>query len=151
MPTQTHDEVVASRLEKLGFGRASGEVRVLAQKKRKMAVAYEHYRFVRQEKIDAFNAKLKVQTGRNMESMAYMEYQVLAFTPVGNYENVPPDEVLAQMETAVERKCFDSFEVAHIRQVKDPILFGCIAGCPDRFFIGQWDTDVKIEDILLPN
>lgn len=45
-------------------------------------------------------------------------------------------------------KCFDSFSVAHIAEVKDPILFGEIAECTDKFFIAQWDEDVKIEDIL---
>ena len=27
-------------------------------------------------------------------------------------------------------------------------LFGVVTGCDDRFFIAQWDDDVKIEDIL---
>jgi hypothetical protein len=47
--------------------------------------------------------------------------------------------------------CFDSFEIAKIqwkREIKDPILFGRIDGCPDRFYVSQWDDDVRIEDIL---
>lgn len=54
-------------------------------------------------------------------------------------------------EKAQKLKCFDTFEIAKIEAVeerKDPIVFGCITGCPDKFFIAQWDDDVKIEDIL---
>lgn len=131
------------RLERLGLTRASAQVKELSIRKRKMAIAYEHYRFVRQEKIDAFNAKLR---GKN-----HFDYKRLDFTPLADYGQVPPDSVLEALEVAQNRKCFDSFEVAHIVTVKDPILFGRVAQCPDRFFIEQWDNDVKIEDILAPN
>ncbi len=76
---------------------------------------------------------------------------MLRFTPVSEYEKTPPDSVLASMEAAVEKKCFDSFEVAHIERVKDPIIFGKIKGCADSFYIDQWDNDVTIEEILGPN
>jgi hypothetical protein len=49
---------------------------------------------------------------------------------------------------------FDTYEIAHIQSIverKDPILFGCITGCADKFFIAQWDDDVKIEDIINEN
>lgn len=129
------------KLEKLGFKKASEKIKRLAVKKRKMAIAYEHYRFVKQEKVDAFNQKLRKQ------GTSY-EYSSLAFTPVEDYTEVPPDHVLANLECAIERQCFDSFEIAHIIKVKDPILFGRITGCPDRFYIDQWDDDVSIQDIL---
>ena len=32
--------------------------------------------------------------------------------------------------------------------LKDPILVGRIQGCSDAFVIAQWDTDLKVEDIL---
>jgi hypothetical protein len=35
-----------------------------------------------------------------------------------------------------------------VKEVIDPIIFGKIDGCTDRFFIAQWDDDVKIEDIV---
>jgi hypothetical protein len=136
---------VIDRLEKLGFKAASSKVKELSIKKRKMAIAYEHYRFVRPEKIEAFNRKLEKESRRGSE------YKTLSFTPVESYSEVPPGHVLEKMEAAVDRKCFDQFEVAHIINVKDPILFGRIHGCPDRFFIDQWDDDVRIEDILKPN
>lgn len=59
--------------------------------------------------------------------------------------------VLDSLEVAMGRKCFDSFMVAHIIDVEDPILFGYINGCSDHFFIDQWDEDVKIQDILKDN
>lgn len=135
---------VINRLDRLGFKAAGTKVKELATRQRKMAIAYEHYRFVRPEKIDAFNDKL-LKKGSNAG------YQRLSFTSVELYQEVPPPHVLGEMEIAMDRKCFDSFEVAHIVNVKDPILFGRIEGCPDRFFIDQWDDDVKIEDILKPN
>lgn len=137
-------DVVIDRLEKLGFKAAGAKVKELSIKKLKMAIAYEHYRFVRPEKIQAFNEKLFRKGSIN-------GYQRLIFTPIREYAEVPPAHVLDKLEVAMERQCFDDFEVAHIVNVKDPILFGRVHGCPDRFFIDQWDDDVKIEDILKPN
>lgn len=146
MDTQTKDPAVVDRLEKLGFKKAGAKVKELAILQRKMAIAYEHYRYVRPEKIDAFNKKLYDKTRDKLG-----QYQRLSFTPVENYEEVPPTHVLDAMDVALGRNCFDSFEVAHIVNVKDPILFGRITSCQDRFFIDQWLDDVKIEDILTPN
>ena len=53
----------------------------------------------------------------------------------------------------VEGKSY-SDEIAKIQdivQTKDPIVFGCINKCADRFFIAQWDDDVSIEQILNDN
>lgn len=132
-------------LDKLGFKKASMHLVELSDKKRKLALAYEHFRFVRQEKIDAFNNKLMREKGYGMS------YKELSFTSIESYKEVPPEHVLTSLGAALEFKCFDSFEVAHIVEVKDPILFGRIKNCSDRFFIDQWDDDVKIEDILMPN
>lgn len=142
-----HAGKTLAMLEKLGFAKAAGTLKDLAERKRKLALAYEHYRFVRQEKIDAFNAKLKAKTMKG-KAPFNATWQTLDFTPIANYEHTPPMDVLQALETAQERKCFDSYEVAYIRNVKDPILFGRIDRCPDRFYIAQWDDDVKIEDIL---
>jgi len=139
------EPAVQDRLERLGFTAAGAKVKELSLRKRKMAIAYEHYRFVRPEKIAAFNEKLMRDTRKGGD------YKTLAFTPVGQYAEVPPANVLDSLETAQGRQCFDTFEVAHIINVKDPILFGRINGCSDRFFIDQWDDDVRIEDILKPN
>lgn len=144
--TQVHED----QLERLGFKKAATQVKTTRDRKRKLMLAYEHYRFVRQENIDKFNAELKKKTIKGKEPYS-ASWQTLDFTPVESYDKIPPADVLALMETAVERKCFDKYEVAYIRDVKDPLLFGRIEGCTDRFFIGQWDDDVKIEDILKDN
>ncbi len=151
MGTVKEQETIG-KLEKLGFKTASDKVKKLSEKSRKLAIAYEHFRFVRKEKIADFNQKLKEKT---MKRSNYREeYQQLSFTPTENYSEVPPDHVLKSLEDALEKKCFDSFEIAHIVdvvKVPDPILFGRIEGCTDRFFIDQWDDDVSIQDILKDN
>lgn len=135
----------AERLEALGFKKISEALKIAKERKRKLALAYEHYRFVRQEHVDRFNAALRKKTeGTN-------GYKWLSFTLIASYEKAPPEPVLLALEQAMERKCFDAYEVAHIVDVKDPILFGRITDCPDRFFIAEWDSDVSIKDLLKDN
>lgn len=139
---------VTTDLEKLGFTKAAANVKRLSDLQKKMMIAYEFYRFATQEQIDRFNKELKRETEKGFS------YDMLTFTSIQNYEEVPPTQVLEALAEAVGRQCFDSFEIAHIvkvTKVPDPILFGRIVGCPDRFYIAQWDEDVKIEDILSPN
>ena len=146
-----------TKLEKTGFKKATENLKQVTELKRKMTIAYEHFRYVKQEKIDAFNERLKQQTLKEQGKKGvdlYHNYDKLSFIPVGEYSEVPPTEVLDKMEQAQELKCFDTFEIAKIESVKeykDPIVFGRINGCPDRFFVAQWDDDVKIEDILKDN
>lgn len=135
-------------LEKLGFKAASEKIKRLAAKKRKLVIAYEHFRFVRKEKIEEFNKKLYAKRESDHK------YQQLGFTSIEHYLEVPPEYVFDAMIQAVEKNCFDGFEVASIVsivKVPDPILFGVITGCTDKFFIAQWNDDVKIEDILGAN
>lgn len=144
---------VIDRLQKLGLKSASDKLKKVAEKKRKLAIAYEHFRFVRQDKINAFNEKLKKNTEKR-NSSGYQQWQTLSFTPLENYGEVPPESVLDSLESAIGKNCFDSFEVAHIVtevKIPDPIIFGRINGCPDRFYIDAWDEDIKIEDILAAN
>lgn len=144
METKTMEKV--EQLESLGFRTAATALKEKVEAKRKMAIAYEHYRYVREEKIEEFQNQLRDKTHDR-----HGNYKTLSFASPGEYGQIPPDSVLDKMMEAKERKCFDSFEIAYIRQVNDPILFGRINGCSDRFFIDQWDEDVKIEDILMPN
>lgn len=141
----------AERLEALGFTGLSNKLTIAKQRKRKLALAYELYRFVRQEHVDRFNAELKKKTQKKGSNGWGSDYQTLAFTPIDRYDKCPPESVLASLETAQGHKIFDAFEVAHIVNVKDPIIFGRITGCPDRFFIDQWDNDVTIKDLLRDN
>lgn len=146
------------KLDQLGFKKAASDLNKAKELKRKMTIAYEHFRYVRPEKFDAYDEKLKRNTlkeeGRQGSSEYFHNYDKLAFIPIAEYPNVPPQAVLDKIESAQEQKCFDRFEVCKvesIREYKDPIIFGVIEGCPDRFFISQWDTDVRIEDILNEN
>lgn len=148
METQTAG-ITKERLAKLGF---KSLAETLERKKitaRKMALAYELYRFVRPEKIKAFNDALKTKT---LDKKTY-RYDVLVFTSLDVYEQIPPEPVLCALEEAIGCGIFDSFEIASIQSVAplpDPILFGRIEGCTDRFFIAQWDDDVKISDLIGP-
>lgn len=143
------DTISIERLQKLGLKTASDKLKEMREMNRKMVIAYEHFRYVRQEKIDAFNGKLKAETMKEDKAAYY--YKELGFTPLKEYSEIPPIQVLDAIENAQKLGCFDGFEVAQIKAItkqKDPIVFGRINGCPDRFFIAQWDDDVKIEDIL---
>lgn len=140
----------AELLEKVGFRTAAGRVSLLALRKRKLAIAYEHYRYVRPEKVAEFNKRLKAKTIKGKEPYD-AEWQTLAFQSIESYNEVPPLEVLTALAEAQDRNCFDSYEIAYIANVKDPILFARISECADRFFIAQWDDDVRIEDILAAN
>jgi len=134
-----------SRLEKLGFKQViekDNQVRTLT---RKLAIAYEHFRYVRKEKIDAFNRKLYKKTMKN----GY--YSQLAFQKVSETSMVPPPDVLTELEKAKKLNCFDEFEIGYIAKIKDPIMFGTINDCSTKFYIAQWDNDVRIEDILTEN
>ena len=146
------EKICLERLEKLGLKTASNKIKELKELRRKMSIAYEHFRFVTPEKINAFNEKLRKQTEK--KDQYYITYDKLNFISLSNYEEVPPIDVLDKIEQAQEIGCFDTFEIAKIESVKetkDPIVFGIVNNCPDKFFIAQWDNDIKIEDILNEN
>lgn len=138
---------IAEMLETLGFSEAAKRLKEMAARKRKLAIAYENYRVVRPVKIHEFIHRLKLETIKGKEPYN-ATWKTLDFYQIENYPNIPPDSVLETMAVAVGRQCFDSFEIAVIKDVKDPLLFGRINGCEDRFFIDQWDSDVSIKDIL---
>lgn len=143
---------IEDRLKQIGLLAASKRITDLKELKRKMAIAYEHFRYVRPEKIEKFNQKLREET--MIERGDTYQYKQLVFIELGQYTEVPPLNVLDDIEKAQNLNCFDSFEVAKIQdvvEVKDPIVFGRIKDCPDRFFVSQWDDDVKIEQILNEN
>ncbi len=146
------EKICTDRLDKIGLKTASSKIKELKELRRKMTIAYEHFRFVTPEKIIAFNDKLRKQTEKN--DKYYITYDRLNFISLSNYEEVPPIDILDKIEQAQEIGCFDTFEIAKIESVKetkDPIVFGIVNGCPDKFFVAQWMDDVKIEDILKEN
>ena len=99
--------------------------------------AVELYKYATGEDIDDFNRDIK-QQGRE-----------LAIIEIKDYDRLPPDEVLEALTKAKDQDLFDTFHIAYIRRVKDPILFGKIKAFKNLyFFIAQWGDDVKFEDIL---
>lgn len=141
-------------LEAAGFTAAATNAKVLVERAGRLAQAYEHYPYVSQEAIDKFNAKLKAtsltMTGKAGSNLRH-HYDTLTFTEVKEYPSAPPAEVLGAVKEAQDRKIFDTLEVAHVVSVneyKDPIVFGRIEGCGDRFFISQWGDDVSIEQLI---
>lgn len=136
-------------LKELGFSTASAKVDQQVKMKRQLMVAYEHFTFVTPQNVERFNKALAEKTRKNHNG--YSTYDKLVFIPVAQYAQIPPMDVLQKMKAAKELDCFDLFEVAKIETVEerpDPIIFGRVTGCEDRFFVAQWDNDVKIDDIL---
>jgi hypothetical protein len=132
-------------LDRLGFKVATKKLETA----QKLAIAYAKYGFIPQEKVDKFNEKLRAETLRG--DAGAREYKRLLFTPIDGYPKIPPQDALQRLEQAMNDNIFDTFEVATIQWIKeviDPIIFGRIEGCPDRFFVAQWDDDVRIEDIV---
>jgi hypothetical protein len=142
---ETFPETLPERLERLGFTQVTKKIDLA----KKLAIAYAKYGFVSEEKITLFNKRLKEET-LNEDARA-ASYKKLIFIDLKDYPEAPPVHVLNALENAVTDGIFDRFEIAKIdwiREVKDPIIFGRIKGCTDRFFIAQWDDDVRIEDII---
>lgn len=146
-------EVSVEQLEKAGMKQMAAILKRMKAQKAKMMIAYENYRYVRPEKFTQFNERLRKETEQKNQFGGY-SYDRLRFTPLDQYGKIPPVGVLAALEKANELSCFDRFVVADIESVverPDPIVFGIVEDCSDYFFVGQWDDDVKIEDILGQN
>lgn len=148
------EKVQVCDLRELGFEKAAGELEKKVELKRKMIIAYENYRFVTPEIFKRFNDELRERTIKRTGKKGvnqYDHYDKLVFKKVAEYKDAPPAEVLTEMRKAKAMGCFDTFEIGKIEatvEYKDPIVFGVINGCDDRFYIAQWDNDVKIEQIL---
>jgi len=69
-------------------------------------------------------------------------------TPIESYETVPPDSVLKVMSEHKSRNLFDSFTIASVNAVHDPLLLGRLRECDDRYFISQWGNDVALDDVI---
>lgn len=169
-PVPVRDEAAEKieRLRALGLTKAAavvdqeaGKIKEADALKQKLMIAYEFYRVITPEKIAEFNRILRKKTEKPMKSNGLgsvlgggTTYDRLVFVALKDYSKVPPDHVLESLETAKGRGCFDSFEVGVLETVEvrpDPLLIGRVRGSEDRFFLDQWDNDVRIEDILKEN
>jgi uncharacterized protein (DUF433 family) len=161
----------AKQAREAGFTAAAENLTKQAELARKLAIAYEHYRYVTREQIRAFVEALHARTVRrptmdealkqggplfraDLLPYASNVYDTLVFDRMEAYPGLPPADVLAAVKAAQERKIFDAFEVAHVQPVAtrivypDPIVFGLVEGCGDRFFIAEWGEDVKLADLI---
>lgn len=143
----------SAELLELGFSKVGNKLKDKEDLKRKLAIAFEHHRVVTPGVVERFQKQLRKKT-EAVDKYGRTSYDTLAFCKIAEYGEVPPVEVLGKVKEAMALKCFDYFEVAKVETVQvrpDPIIFGRIKGCDDRFFVAQWDNDVKIEDILMAN
>ncbi len=143
-----------AELKELGFDAAATQMSADKELARKLRIAFEHFRVVEPSHLDRFQSDLKTKTSRQDGSNQWGEitvYDKLVFTAISEYKAIPPKEALAELRKARELGCFDAFEVATIESVRvvpDPIIFGTITGSKNKYYVCQWDNDVKIEDIL---
>ena len=71
-----------------------------------------------------------------------------AETPIQAYPKIPPDHIIEKAVEARKRHCFDQLVIAEVLELKDPLLLGRIIGCETRYFLGQWDDDILLDDII---
>ena len=156
----------AAEAEAAGFTAAAETLRTKADRMSRLHRAY-HYRFVSQEVFDKFNQKLKDKTSRPATAAdakkiangtayytATILHDQLTLVALEKYPALPPAEALKATTAARETGIFHRFEVAEVNPVgteiklPDPIVFGLVDGCTDRFFVCEWGSDVSIKDLL---
>ncbi len=124
-------------LKELGLNAISEKLLRKKGGKEKLLKAVSEYRYATKEDLDDFKKEMRKY---NKE---------LAVVEMKSFDRLPPDEILEDLQKARKKKCFDTYHIAYIRKVKDPILFGKINGFNELFFyVSQWGDDVKIEDII---
>ena len=130
-------EEKAKLLEELGMKAVADTLLKKKRGRERLLKAVEKYQYATGEDIDDFNAEVKNNGKR------------LAIVEIKDYKRLPPDSVLEALKKAQADDLFDTFHIAYIERVKDPILFGKIKAFKNLFFfIAQWGDDVKFEDIL---
>jgi len=127
----------AKLLKELGMDAIAEDLLKKKRGRERLLKAVERYRYATGEDIDDYNTDLKTHGRR------------LAIVEIKDYKRLPPDDVLEALKKAQTEDLFDTFHIAYIERVKDPILFGKIKAFKNLFFfIAQWGDDVKFEDIL---
>jgi hypothetical protein len=84
---------------------------------------------------------------RNSEQSRYMKFDWIE-TPVKHYNKIPPQYVAEKIIRANSLELFDKIVVAEIGRVNDPLILGRIDGTNIRFFIAQFDDDIKLDDLI---
>lgn len=143
-------------LKELGFTAAAAGVerdRVLAHK---MRVAWENTESVITPEIFAkFCEDLRRQTerktGQTNQWGEHSTFDTIKLTSLADYPEVPPKEALDALKRVKDLGCFDSFEVAtrkSVHVIPDPVIFGRINDCPDRYTVAIWGDDLPIREWL---
>jgi hypothetical protein len=153
MTTADAEQVTATEAElrELGLTAAADTMKRARELARKLRIAFEHFRIVTPEQLKRFQYELMEQGRKGRGLYEGYTYQALKFTALESYPNVPPGDVLEKIRDAKALKCFDRFEVLTLETVEvvpDPVVFGIIDGCDNKYFVAQWEDDVKIEQIL---
>ena len=156
-----------------GFTAVAEKLQRNAARLEKLAEAYT-FPFVREQVVVDFNRRLEAATKRapskaeanQVASAKYGAYawmldstieeicDQLVFDKLREYRGTPPASVMTRVAEVRNRHIFDSFEVAHVQPVAtkvnlpDPIVFGRINDCSDRFFIAEWGDDVSFADLV---
>jgi len=140
--------------EKAGFTRAVQAAKDVQDRRKRLAIAFEHFRYVTLEDIETFQNQLRESTFTN-NGTAYPRlvetFDVLALVLIEDYHGLPPEAVVKEVARVKDMGVFDAMEVAYVqtkRVDRDPIIFGTITGCPHRFYVAEWGDDVSINDIL---
>jgi len=69
-------------------------------------------------------------------------------TRIESYETLPPDNVLKTLKEHKERQVFNSYTIATVKGIHDPLLLGRVNDCEDRYFIAQWGEDISLDDVI---
>lgn len=150
-------------LKELGLETAGNNLDQKLTLKKKLTLAYEHFKVVTPSIFQRFNEEMKSKTLKVEQHDKYRRterWRQLKFTALKDYKEVPPPDCLMDLKKAIDMKLFDNYTVATVeevstnydtRPVPDPIIFGLINGSDDHFFITQWDDDLSIEEILKHN
>jgi hypothetical protein len=156
------ENTMIAELQELGFDSAAKNIDAKTKTRRKLMLAYENFKVLTPEALAIFQQELRKKSeeiyrdGKRVAKidksrMQTIKYDRVRFQPLSKYPECPPAEVLTTLKEVKGRDIFDSFEVADVESVEvreDPIIFGKINGCPDFFFIAQWDNDLKFEDMV---
>lgn len=147
---------VLERLQKLGLKSAAKTVDVRKGKAKSLVEVYKLYKYLTPEQVTRFQQQLRQRTEKLINHGKQIRFQALKFTRLADYPEIPPPGVLTALEKAQAQGLFDAYEIATIEEVTenapakrkpDPVLFGTIIGCLDRFLIAQWGNDVSFEQI----
>lgn len=127
----------AELLKELGMDAVAENLLKKKRGREKLLKAIELYHYATGEDIDDYNKEIQAH-GKELK-----------IVEIKDYKRLPPDNVLEALKAAQSQDLFDTFHIAYIRKMKDPILFGKIKAFKNLyFFIAQWGDDVKFEDIL---